>query len=332
MLLAIVKQAYEYTVLASDSDNDAIEFTLETAPAGMSIDNLTGEINWTPDTTQVGDHSVIIKATDAQGGEDTQSFTITVTPKVDTGLPDDLESVASPLSTTEITTLNDAVAFLYQGSNPIQTGMSAATIIEKRVAIIRGTVLSRDNAPLTGVTVTIKGHAEFGQTLSRVNGMFDMVVNGGGTLTVNYEKTGYLPVQRKVTTSWNDYAIADDIVMIALDSKVTTINVDNSTEMQVAQGTVQTDKDGSRQATLFFPQGTNATMIYPSGFKHVLTSINVRATEYTEGENGFEAMPGSLPPTSAYTYAVELSVDEAITAGATRVEFSQAIPFYVDNF
>jgi hypothetical protein len=43
-------------------------------------------------------------------------------------------------------------------------------------------------------------------------------------------------------------------------------------------------------------------------------------------------MPAVLPPTSAYTYAVELSIDEAIASGSDRVEFSQPVPFYVENF
>ncbi len=43
-------------------------------------------------------------------------------------------------------------------------------------------------------------------------------------------------------------------------------------------------------------------------------------------------MPGPLPPTSGYTYAVELSVDEATAVGASRVDFSHSLPFYVDNF
>jgi hypothetical protein len=38
-------------------------------------------------------------------------------------------------------------------------------------------------------------------------------------------------------------------------------------------------------------------------------------------------MPADLPPASAYTYAVDLSADEA--AGVT---FSQPVPFYVENF
>ena len=36
------------------------------------------------------------------------------------------------------------------------------------------------------------------------------------------------------------------------------------------------------------------------------------------GERGLEAMPGPLPPSVAYTYAVELSADEALAAGADR--------------
>lgn len=63
-----------------------------------------------------------------------------------------------------------------------------------------------------------------------------------------------------------------------------------------------------------------------------LSTLQVRATEYTVGTNGPQTMPAELPPTSAYTYAVELSVDEAIAAGAKTVQFSQPIPFYVDNF
>src|SRR5208283_5910962 len=37
--------------------------------------------------------------------------------------------------------------------------------------------------PLPGVTITVINHPEFGQTLSRADGMFDLVVNGGGPPT-----------------------------------------------------------------------------------------------------------------------------------------------------
>ncbi|MCH8531204.1 MAG: SMP-30/gluconolactonase/LRE family protein [Saccharospirillum sp.] len=246
-------------------------------------------------------------------------------------LPPNPEDVAPPLTRADVT-LKDQTAFLYTGPNPIQTGVAEGTITETRAAVIRGRVLNRDDQPLPGVKITIKGHDAFGQTLSRADGQFDMAVNGGGLLTINYEKAGYLPVQRQVRPQWNDYAFADDIVMIQLDPEVTTVQLGNGQPMQVAQGSPQTDADGTRQANILFPTNTTATMTLPDGSTQALTTLNVRATEYTVGDNGFEVMPGELPPTSAYTYAVELSVDEAMAAGSNRVDFNQPVPLYVDNF
>jgi hypothetical protein len=43
-------------------------------------------------------------------------------------------------------------------------------------------------------------------------------------------------------------------------------------------------------------------------------------------------MPALLPPQSVYTYAVELSADEAVAAGAKSIQFSQPVIQYVENF
>ncbi len=162
--------------------------------------------------------------------------------------------------------------------------------------------------------------------------MFDMAVNGGGILTVNYQKTGFLPAHRPVNVPWQNYAHVPDAALIPLDSRVTPIDLNASVPIQVAQGNPVTDSDGTRQATLLFRQGTTATMTLPNGSTQPLTTLNVRATEYTVGPNGPKAMPAPLPPLSGYTYAVELSADEAIAAGAKEVRFSQPIINYVENF
>ena len=70
----------------------------------------------------------------------------------------------------------------------------------------------------------------------------------------------------------------------------------------------------------------------PDGSTQPISTLNVRATEYTVGENGPQAMPAELPPTSGYTYAVEFTVDEAMAAGATDVRFDQPLSFYLENF
>jgi hypothetical protein len=247
------------------------------------------------------------------------------------GIPPDPAAVAPPLPMGELPTMKTASAFLYTGPNPIQTGVDPATIDGVRAAVIRGRVLERDGRPLVGARVTILGHPELGQTLSRSDGGFDLVVNGGGALVVNYEKAGYLPAQRPVDTPWNEWAYAPDVSLLPLDANATPITL-GSASPQVGRGSTETDADGSRRATVFFPAGTTATMRMPDGSTQPLSTLTFRATEYTVGQAGLRSMPGPLPPTSGYTYAVELSSDEAIAAGATEVRFNQPVALYVENF
>jgi RHS repeat-associated protein len=192
-------------------------------------------------------------------------------------------------------------------------------------------VLDRANQPLGGVTITVLGHPEFGETLSRADGMFDMAVNGGGQLTMTYEKTGFLPAQRAVDAPWRDFAWAPDVVLVSLDTAVTTIDLTGGT-MQTARGNPATDADGTRRATVLFPGGTAANLVMPNGSTQPISTLHIRATEFTVGDSGPKAMPAPLPPSSGYTYAVELSADEAIAAGARSMDFSQPLPVYVENF
>jgi len=317
-----------------DTDGDGVQDTSDLCPGttagetvdanGCALSQLDSDSDGVFDADDQCPNTLVGEAVDASGCSAAQQTE---------PLPEDPATVAPALDPTISTTLAAATEFLYTGTNPIQTGVSAGTIEVYRAAVLRGQVTDRDNNPLSGVTVTIHNHPEFGQTLTRVDGMFDMAVNGGGLLTVNYVKDGYLPIQRQIDTPWADYAIADTVVMIPLDAQVTTIDLTDTTQaFQVAQGSPVTDIDGTRQATMLFPQGITATMTLPDGSTQTLTTLNVRASEYTVGDNGPQAMPGELPATSAYTYAVELSVDEAIAVGATRVDFDQPVPFYVDNF
>lgn len=247
-------------------------------------------------------------------------------------LPPDPATVAPPVDRTVATTTYTATAFLYTGSHPIQTGVAQGTIEPRRAAVLRGKVSARDGSPLSGVTITLHHHPEFGETRTRADGLFDLAVNGGGYLIINYEKAGFLPVQRRVRVPWQDYVVVPNVVMIPLDAQATVVDLDPATPMQVARGSVVSDQDGTRQAMLLFPQGTNATAVLPDGAKKTLTTLTVRATEYTVGENGPLAMPGELPATSGYTYAVEYSIDEAISIGAKTVRFSQPVYQYLDNF
>ncbi|WP_158223976.1 MULTISPECIES: fibronectin type III domain-containing protein [unclassified Cohnella] len=268
-------------------------------------------------------YTFAVTAIDASGNESDKSAAISAVPSTMTvpALPDN-----------GIAPFIDTIDFLYTGDEPIQTGVAADVMKPERVAVLRGIVTDEDGQPLPGVQVTILNRPEFGQTLTRIDGTFDMAVNGGGILTVDYEREGYMPLQRKVLAPWKEYGWLPDIAMKPYDTQVTTIQMDEPTEYQVARGSVVTDEAGSRQATILFAPGTTATMTMPDGTTQPLDSLNVRATEYTVGDRGPAAMPGELPTFVGYTYAVELSVDEAVVAGATEVRFNQPTYLYVDNF
>jgi RHS repeat-associated protein len=247
-------------------------------------------------------------------------------------LPPNPVDVAPPLATHTVTQMRDAVSFLYTGANPIQTGVAPGTIDPLRVSVLRGRAINRAGEPVPGAQVTVLGHPELGQTLTRADGEFDLAVNGGSRFTVNLTRSQYLPVSRTLDVSVTSFAQVEEVVLTQLDPVVTTVSFSNPASAQVATSSPITDVDGTRTGTLVFPPGIQAEIVLPDGTRRPASSLNIRATEYTVGPNGPKAMPATLPQTSAYTYAVELSADEAIAAGSDSVVFDRPLYYYVDNF
>ncbi len=70
---------YPYQVTATDGDTgDVLTYSLDTAPTGMTIHPETGMLQWVPRASQIGDHDVTIRVTDAAGLSGTQLFTLTI--------------------------------------------------------------------------------------------------------------------------------------------------------------------------------------------------------------------------------------------------------------
>jgi len=195
----------------------------------------------------------------------------------------------------------------------------------KRFSLITGLVHSMEGAPIEGVFITIHGHPEYGTASTDIDGQFSIPVEGGGTMTLVYHKEGLIAAQRKVYVPWNDIAIAKTIQMITEDPASTTITFDGNPETIVThQSTEVIDEFGSRACTMVFTGDNRAYLVDEEGNEiHELTTIITRATEFTTAES----MPAILPPTSAYTYCVELGVD-----GAQRVRFEKPIITWIDNF
>lgn len=226
----------------------------------------------------------------------------------------------------------DRVRHLVDGGGARQRDVDLDALDPSRVIRVFGYVKDDSDAPLSGVRVELLSEdaSPFGWTETRADGRFDLVVHAASRLVVRYRKEGFLESQRLLRpTRPNEHVAAPEVVLVPLDPIVTTVRAG---EVAIARGSRVDDGDGARQATLLFPEGLSASAELPDGTRVPLSTLSVRATEYTVGARGPARMPGTMPRQIAYTYAVELSVDEAESMGATGVAFDRPVPFYVDNF
>ncbi|MGD1045724.1 MAG: Ig-like domain-containing protein [Bacteroidota bacterium] len=302
-----------------------------------------------------GSNTITFIAADQVGNTVTAIRTITRV-----SLPPDPKVVAPPVDTTVSTLVMDATEFLYTGANPIQQGVAPGTINKIQVTALRGRVLDRNLQPLPGAVVTILNHTEYGTTSSRSDGMYDMVVNGGGDVRLNFAKIGYLSAQRQVDARLQSYKKVNDVVLLPIDSVVHHVDLSSP---QIVQGNQVNDSLGSRKPALFIKPGTTANLIFDKYTYRTLggcskapdnwcpmtitvptvlvptlvdslvpvNTISVRMTEYTANTNGDIAIPGVLPASVAYTFAFELSADEMASTGARDIRFTQPAVFYLEN-
>ncbi|MBM4361940.1 MAG: hypothetical protein FJ104_04615, partial [Deltaproteobacteria bacterium] len=246
-------------------------------------------------------------------------------------LPPAPEEVAPAVDRTVASSLHARTTFLAETADPVQVGLAPGVLVPERTSLLRGRTVAGDGAPLFGATVRVAGRPELGTTVTREDGAFDLAVNGGGAVVLQFERAGYITVQRSVAADWDRAEPVEDVVLLPQDPAVTEV-VASAPVVQVAAGSPVTDLDGTRRATLVFQPGTAAEMVFSSGARQPLPLLDVHLTEYSVGPLGPRAMPGELPATSGYTYAVELSAEQADLAGADGVQFSVPVSLYVENF
>ena len=228
---------------------------------------------------------------------------------------------------TGITTVGLATDYLYEGDAP-QSGVTPGTIETMQASAIAGRVHADDGEPLQSVKVEVEGRPEYGHTFSQLDGSYLLAVNGGDEVMLRFERAGFISARRLVPTVARQYARAEDLTMLQADPVATPVAFGVATgEAQVASGSVVADESGVRQAGVLVPSGTQAAVEIEDGSIVEADELTLRVTEYTVGDQGSSAMPATLPPNSAYTYAIELSVDEG-----GHVEFDREVFIYVEDF
>ncbi len=154
---ATANSPYIYTVVASDPAGNAMAYSLDVAPAGMTIDAASGKIGWTPFTAQAGANAVTARATNTLGKFATQSFSV---------------AVALPVNHAP-TANNDAYAMTKGGT----------------LTVSAPGVLANDSDPDAGDTLTaVNFRAASNVTLApNANGGFSFTAATTGTKTFTYQ-------------------------------------------------------------------------------------------------------------------------------------------------
>ena len=216
----------------------------------------------------------------------------------------------------------------------VQTELAPGELEPRRVALVRGHVVKIDGTPIANVDVRIHGRPELGHTTTHADGSFDMLINGGGTLELEFDRTPkFLASARTVDVAWNGTTDVGKVVLIRPDRRVSKVRLDTQTSSFIAAvGSTMTDSAGTRTAAVLFPPGVEALMVGEDGSSQALNSLSVRITEFTVGPEGPAAMPANLAHNTAYTYAFEINADEAVLSKAPEILFSKSLPFYMHNF
>ncbi|KAF3429442.1 hypothetical protein E2986_03836 [Frieseomelitta varia] len=92
------------------------------------------------------------------------------------------------------------------------------TFNESRSAVVRGRVVTHLGTGLMGVRVSTSTPLE-GFTLTRDDGWFDLLVNGGGAVTLQFGRSPFNPQSHIVFVPWNEVVIIDKIVMSIAEGK-----------------------------------------------------------------------------------------------------------------
>ncbi|XP_027387895.1 teneurin-4 isoform X5 [Bos indicus x Bos taurus] len=131
------------------------------------------------------------------------------------GSPDPLDIIQetqAPVSQQNLHSFYDRIKFLVgrdsthiiPGENPFDGG---------HACVIRGQVMTSDGTPLVGVNISFVNNPLFGYTISRQDGSFDLVTNGGVSIILRFERAPFIAQEHTLWLPWDRFFVMETIVM-----------------------------------------------------------------------------------------------------------------------
>ncbi|KAL7013311.1 hypothetical protein ACKWTF_015326 [Chironomus riparius] len=102
----------------------------------------------------------------------------------------------------------------------LQNYAKMETFNESRSAVVRGRVVTKMGMGLMGVRVSTTISRE-GFTITRDDGWFDLMINGGGAVKILFGRQPFRPQERIVNVPWNEVIVLDIVTMSVDDEKST---------------------------------------------------------------------------------------------------------------
>ncbi|XP_011183401.2 teneurin-a isoform X2 [Zeugodacus cucurbitae] len=104
------------------------------------------------------------------------------------------------------------VKFLIE-ENSVQSYAHMDEYSENRVSVMRGQVITPQGLGIVGIRVSVDRDSRFGFTLTRQGGWFDVLVNGGGAVTLQFQRSPFRPLTRTVFVPWNRIVVLPPVQM-----------------------------------------------------------------------------------------------------------------------
>ncbi|XP_036042576.1 teneurin-4 isoform X4 [Onychomys torridus] len=145
------------------------------------------------------------------------------------GSPDPLDIIQetqAPVSQQNLISFYDRIKFLVgrdsthiiPGENPFDGG---------HACVIRGQVMTSDGTPLVGVNISFINNPLFGYTISRQDGSFDLVTNGGISIILRFERAPFITQEHTLWLPWDRFFVMETIIMRHEENEIPSCDLSN---------------------------------------------------------------------------------------------------------
>ncbi|KAM6144218.1 teneurin-1 isoform 2-T2 [Erethizon dorsatum] len=145
------------------------------------------------------------------------------------GSPDPLDLIqqSQPLFSQRTSRLfYDRIKFLI-GKDSTHVIPPELSFDSRRACVIRGQVVAVDGTPLVGVNVSFLHHSDYGFTISRQDGSFDLVAIGGISVVLIFDRSPFLSEKRTLWLPWNQFIVMEKVTMQRVVSDPPSCDISN---------------------------------------------------------------------------------------------------------